>query len=134
MTHDSYIPGLVGIVGISLILLIWIAWLFFGHMSVYETSTDFQLGSDGLLSVKFPDSALLRMQPGQQVEIYIKSGLAANNTMIKGELMNLPPYPGDPVQIFPMGELPQEGALKGEVKVLVGTISPAQMVWQSVGN
>lgn len=134
MTHDSYLPGLAGIIGISLILILWIAWFFGGQMSVYETSTDFQLRDDGMLIVKFPDSAVGSMQAGQQVEIRITNGDAGSPIELPGELMKLPPYPGDPVEIYPLGNFPREGALKGEVKVLVGKVSPAQMVWRSIGN
>jgi len=134
MNHDRYLPGLIGIFGIGIILILWIAWFFGGHLSVYETSSDIQTRDDGMLLVKFPETALQRLAPGQQVELNLTNANPGSPSLVKGEVMNLPANPGDPVEIFPMDTLQAADPIKGQMKVLVGSISPALMIWQSIGN
>ena len=134
MNHDRFLPNLVGILLICLVLILWMAWFFTGQLAVYATTINYTVREDGMLLGNFPPASLAQISPGQPAELILPPQNGKSSDPIQAEVMNVPTSPGEPVEIYLFSEALPAGAPSGQLKILMGKITPAQMIWNSIQN
>jgi hypothetical protein len=132
MNHDRFIPSLVGIILISLVLILWMSWFFTGQLAVYATAISYQVREDGMLLGSFPADSLAQIIPGQQAELILPPQNGKSAAPIQAEVMNIPASDGEPVEIYLFSTDLPAGAPTGQLKILMGKTTPAQIIWNSI--
>ena len=132
MNHDRFQPGIIAILFICLVLVSWITWFFVGELSIYTSSMNYTIREDGMLLGKFPAASLPQIAPGQQAELILPAQNGKNTEPIQAEVMNVPANASEPVEIFLFSSEPGPTAQKGQLKILLGKTSPANLIWRSI--
>lgn len=134
MYHDSFRPSLIAVTIIGLLLLFWMTWFFMGRLPIYATSSDFQVQEDGMLMANFPAASFEGLRPGQTGEFVPTMAGANTQSPIRVQIMDVPASPAEPVEVYlDAAELLPPGQT-GSIKVLVGRITPAKLLWRSIGR
>ena len=134
MHHDRYLPSLVGIILICMVLVLWMFWFFTGQLPVYTTAINFQVREDGMLLGNFSAASLPQIKPGQQAELTLSPQNGKNSEAIQAEVMNIPTSAGEPVEIYLFSAGLPADAPTGQLKILLGKITPARLIWNSIQN
>jgi hypothetical protein len=134
MNHDSFRPSLIAITIIALLLVVWMTWFFMGRLPIYATSTDFQVQEDGLLMVNFPVTSFESIRPGQKGEFIPTVAGAIKQPTVHIQIMDVPASSAEPVEVYLESANPLAAGQTGSIKVLVGQITPAEMLWRSIGK
>jgi hypothetical protein len=134
MKHDSYRPSLIAVTIIGLLLVVWMTWFFMGRLPIYATSTDFKVQEDGLLIVNFPATSFENIRPGQNGEFVPTVAGANKPSPIPIQIMDVPASSAEPVEVYLESANLLAAGQTGSIKVLLGQITPAEMLWRSIGK
>lgn len=132
MKHDRFLPGLIAILMISLVLVLWLVWFFTGTIAIYATTMNFSFREDGMALGQFPAESLRSITPGQSAELLLPAKNGKALAPIKAEVMNIPTNPAEPVELYLFAAEPPPDATKGQLKILLGKVSPIQLIWDSI--
>ena len=128
ITNDSFRPSLIALAIGMIFLAAWGAWFVFARVSLYDTSTDVQIGRDGSIVAKFSADQLGQIRPGQEATV---TGTAPNETYRAQvlEVANRSSNRMEPntVRLHVYSPQPLKQA-PSEVKVQVEEISPLQLL------
>ena len=134
MNHDRFRPGLVVIIFLGLILLAWMIWLFTGNLPIFASSQDLKVGENGNLQVQFPAESFSGLTTGQTGTFISSIQTSPSSAPLEVQIMAVPfsSREGVEVYVFATEKIPSN--VTGTVKILVGEITPAMLVWSSIGN
>lgn len=132
LRRDRFLPGLVAIGLICAVLGLWMAWFFAGRLSVYAISEDYTLRDDGLVLGQFPAASLPQIRPGQTAELILPAQEGKPVDPIRAEVMNVPGADGGPVEIYLFSTEVTAATPKGQLKILLGQVTPAALIWTSM--
>jgi hypothetical protein len=132
MNHDRFLPNLVGILLICLVLILWMVWFFTGQLAVYTTTINYSIREDGMLLGIFPAASLAQIAPGQSAELILPPQNGKSSDPIQAEVMNIPASAGEPVEVYLFSPALPAGTPTGQLKILMGKTTPAQMIWNSI--
>lgn len=138
---DRPYPALTVLVMAILLLGLWAVWFFWAPITLYETGQIVGATRRGTLVAAFPALAGTRIQSGQLALLRPQSDLAkpakgipavvmeVSNKVVNGQLQ---------VALAPLLDQQTDNSVlkdfRGQVKVAVEQISPAQMVWRAAGQ
>ncbi len=132
MNHDRFLPGLIAILMIGTVLALWLVWFFNGALAIYATTVDIKIREDGMVLARFPAESLRAITPGQSAELIfpMKNGKAV--TPIRAEVMDVPTSAAEPVEVYLFTAEPPADTAKGQLKILLGRVSPIKLIWDSM--
>jgi hypothetical protein len=130
MHRDQFLPGVISLVLLSVVLALWMAWFFWGSLPVYQTTGHYRVMENSTLLASFPEEVRSQFRPGQPATLEMPDGSLEET--IHAEVMRIPTRTDDPVELFLLssGQIQDNGS--GQVKVLTGNISPAELMWNSI--
>jgi hypothetical protein len=74
LNRDRDTGTLIALLAAVVLVIGWALWFFFAPITLYESTTDFTIGRDGLLAAQFSDAALARILPGQHGRLLPEAG------------------------------------------------------------
>lgn len=130
LTNDRSFAGMVILVSTSVIILAWLMWFFFAPIAIYETSQEISVRRDGLLMVKFPESALKRILPGQTATFFPTTSQNDFGVSTPALVMDTPASTGreDGIVYIYLETGRAPAGLTGEVKIAVEYLSPLALI------
>jgi hypothetical protein len=137
MQRDSFRGGLIALALLLLFLAAWIAWFFLASIPLFAIGQSYTLAKDGNLRVTFSPADLANIRPGQKAVISLPGATGQPARNLEAEVMDIPPDGQGTVAIYPYAFIDPQSQPpmdNGLVKVRVGAVSPAEMIWQSAGQ
>jgi len=127
---DSFQASRIGLVLALILALALLVWFFFGEVTMYEVSTDVQVGEDGRVIARFAPETADRIQVGQQATVRLQ--LEPNQSLVAypAIVFNPPAESGEVDLLLTGSEFPPTGgdSIKGQAEVEVEYLSPLDMV------
>ncbi len=133
LQSDSFRPSLATLIVASLMLVAWFLWLVFASITLYETSTDWQVERDGSLIVHFPQETMARFHPGQTATLAVQPVPNQSAQQLPGIVADTPMrsqnrLAPDTVKVTLLSLPLPKGVTSGEVKIEVETVSPLKLI------
>jgi hypothetical protein len=132
LQSDSFRPSLATLIVASILIVAWFAWLVFARVTLYESSSDWQIQRDGSLIVRYSQETVARVRPGQTAIVEIQSDPNQPPQQMKAIVADTPSrtqnrLESDTVKVTLLGDkLPKDAT--GQVKIAVESVSPLTLI------
>jgi hypothetical protein len=130
---DAFRPSLAALIIASVLVVAWIAWLAFAPVTLYETSSDWQIQRDGALIVRFPEESMARFRPGQPATLTIQADADQPPRRLNAMVADVPSrtqnrLAPDTIKVALLSGALPKGAAGGEIKIEVERVSPLTLL------
>ncbi len=138
LQSDSFRPSLATLIVASILIVAWFAWLVFARVTLYESSSDWQVQRDGLLIVRLPQETIAGLRPGQTAIVEIQSDPNQPSQQLPAIVADTPSrtqnrLEPDTVKVTLLAdELPKDAT--GQVKIAVESVSPLTLITRATNQ
>jgi hypothetical protein len=139
LQSDSFRPSLATLIVASVLIVAWFAWLVFASVTLYESSSDWELQRDGSLVVRFTEEAVARLRPGQRATLEVQVIPNQPPVQLQAMVADTPSrtqnrLAPDTVKVSLLaGPLPAT-TTSGTVKIAVETVTPLTLITRAANQ
>jgi hypothetical protein len=138
LQSDSFRPSLATLIVASVLIVAWFAWLVFAQITLYESSSDWEVQRDGSLVVRFTEEAVARLRPGQRGTLEVQVIPNQPPVQLQAMVADTPSrtqnrLASNEVKVALLAPMPK-GATGGQVKIQVETVTPLTLITRATGQ